>query len=673
MEPRWITADTDVIIKGRGFSADTCHNSVKLGTHACDVISSTESQITCRINTTNGPPVNTLLKVSVHVHNRGKALINAGSTVNETLKVRAIISSFSPVEGSIAGGTRVVIKGFGFTGAKAVVSVGVIECKITSTSYTEIRCTTGKLSSLAANTWPIRVHINDDQATCNQTDNNNATAYDCMYSYVTPKTAVVRDIPDRQIGQPTKEITVNGSGFGTDAAAVAVSIGPTSCNITSMNDSLILCNVHGISAGSHKLHVYVHPHGDAWFSTSDTITGVPAITSVSPTKGSIHGGNEITITGNGFDPTYQRVTATLNGKTCAIKSVTFSSVVCVTPPGSGDHRVVVKSNSVTFPTTNSKYTFDASVTPTVGTLSITKGHGGQSITISGSSLNAVPSSRRRRRSIGANQVQVNFGTEPCNVTSVSNNSIQCTVPPHAAGSVPVKVNVQGKGHSNSDVTFEYELVLTSIAPSESGYGGGRNVTLSGYGYSANDTVTICNNTCKVLTSTITDTQLTCESPEYKTASYSTDNACDIIIRSSSGASKSLPNAYTYRSALTSRITSVSPRRGGTGGGVRLTITGTALHSGSGPSVVTIAGNPCAVQSSNSTVIVCITASSSETVRTQVRVDVGQNGKAVASNKSSDFFYVDVWSSKFSWGGKDPPVKGKFLNLTQFLMVLKSFR
>ena len=612
--------------------------------------------------------MNTPLKVSVHVHNRGKALINAGSAANETLKVRAIIGSLSPSEGSIAGGTRVVIRGFGFTGASAVVSVGAIECKVTSISYTEIRCTTGKLSSLAANTWPLRVHINSDQAVCNQTDNNNATAYDCMYAYVTPKTPIVSDIPDRQIAQPTKEITVNGSGFGTDAAAVAVSVGPTSCNITSINDSIILCNVHGISAGSHKLHVYVHPNGDAWFSTSDTITGVPAITSVSPTQGSIHGGNEITITGNGFDPTYQRVTATLNGVTCAIKSVTFSSVVCVTPPGTGDRRVVVKSNSVTFPTTNSMYTFDAAVTPTVGTLSITKGHGGQSITISGSSFNKVPSSRRRRRSVSANEVQVNFGTESCNVTSVSNNSIQCTVPPHAAGSVPVKVHVQGKGHSNGNVTFEYELVLTSIAPSESGYGGGRNVTLSGYGYSPNDTVTICNNTCKVFTSTITDTQLTCESPEYKTTSYSTDKACDIVIRSPSGTSKTLPNAYTYRSALTSRITSVSPRRGGTGGGVRLTITGTALHSGSGPSVVTIAGNPCSVQSSNSTVIVCITASSTETVRTQVRVDVGQNGKAVASNNSADFFYVDVWSSKFSWGGNDPPVKGEFLNLTHTLIV-----
>ena len=28
--------------------------------------------------------------------------------------------------------------------------------------------------------------------------------------------------------------------------------------------------------------------------------------------------------------------------------------------------------------------------------------------------------------------------------------------------------------------------------------------------------------------------------------------------------------------------------------------------------------------------------------------------------NADFFYVDMWSSTYTWGGKDPPVEGDFV-------------
>ena len=645
LSPRWITVDTNVEVTGRGFSSLSCQNHVKLGDHRCDVISSTDTKIICRINIANSPPINTPMRISLHVNNRGRALINIPSPTNETLKMRPVVSSFTPTEGSAGGGTKVTIKGAGFTGNSATVTIGSFECAITNMTYVDIKCTTGKVSTLASNTWPVRVHINSELAVC------NLTSAGCDFNYNLTATPEVNEIPNRQITQQSQELTLHGDKFGSSSFDIAISVGPAPCNISTLNDTHISCVVEGVPAGSHKLHVYKQPSGSAWFNTGDTVQCTPSITGVSPSRGSVHGGTDISISGLGFDP--GRVSVLIDGKQCSLKSVTYTSVVCTTPAGTGTKNVVVKSGSVTFPMT-STFTYDASVTPTVSSLLVSTGKGGETITITGSNLTPGSSSKRRRRSVSSSSVVVTVGDASCAVTSSSGSSISCTLAPHPAGSVPIKVSVDEKGLSNSDTMFNYTLGLTSVAPNESGFGGGRNVTLTGHGYSASDSVLICNQPCKV--SSVNDTQITCESPYYNPGSFSSDHVCSVEVRSSSGLTQSLANSYTYRASLTSTITSVSPARGGTGGGVRVTISGTALQSGSGSSVVTIAGNPCAVQSVDATTIVCITSPSSRTIKTDVRVDVGTNGKAVPINAS--FFYVDVWSSKYSWGGNNPPVAGR---------------
>ena len=645
--PRWITKDTVVMVNGKGFSSQPCQNHVKLGGHECIVIVSTGTHIECRINTTTLPPVNTHMGISMHVNNRGNALVQIKSPVNATLRLRAIISDFTPKQGSLAGGTKITIKGSGFAGKTAIVTIGLIECKITHMTYEKIQCSTGKLSSSEMdNSWPLNVHINSDVAVCNISN--------CKFTYNRTITAMVGDIIGREIRSSAEEIIIKGSQFGSDSSTISVAVGPTACNVSSVNDSHITCMLYGVPAGNHKLHVYKSPSGNAWFNTSDTVQCIALVTGVTPNLGSIHGGTDISIDGVGFDPTFGRVSVTVGGKQCVVKSVTYTRVVCATPSGSGSVNIVVQSGSVTFPSVS--FSYDSSVTPTVNSLSIVKGSGGDTVTISGGNLARLSGSKRRRRSLSVNGVTVTFGGLACNITSSSNTSIQCQLPLHPAGSVPVRAHVDGKGHSNSNVMFEYELVLSGISPAESGFGGGRNITLTGSGFSVNDTVRICNETCRIFPGSVQNAELICESPMINPGSFSIDHVCSVHIQTSSGISKSLSNAYTYRANLTSTITSVSPRRGGTGGGVRVTISGTGLQSASGASVVTIAGHACAVQSTSAYEIVCITAPSSKTIKTDVRVDVGQNGKAVPLNAS--FFYVDVWSSKYSWGGRDLPIAGK---------------
>ncbi len=644
LSPRWITVDTDVVITGTGFSGENGQNSVKLGTHECNVRSSTNSVITCRIDTTNSPPVNKHLKVSLHVNNRGYALVATSSPVNETVRLHPIVTSITPNEGSAAGGTKVHIQGSGFKGDSAIVTIGLIECKITKITYSSIHCVTGKVSELKSYTWTLAARINGDNAICNDTVGS------CNFRYDADKTPMVFAVRNRTISA-VQTLDFIGSRFASQTSNLVISIGPTTCNATTVNDTFARCMIQGVVAGEHTSHFYVHPIGNAWFNVSDKLQGLAAVSSVSPDRGSVHGGTTISISGNGFDPTYGRVTVTIGGNACLVQSVSFSSIVCRTSQGSGARRrrslsgtknVVVKSGAVSFPAVT--YTFDSSVSPTVTGLSPSHGHSGQTLTITGSNFDSL-----------ASNLNVKVGTSDCSITSSSASSIQCTLQSHYAGSVPVVVHAKGKGNSNNDIKFNYDLVLTSVSPSESGFGGGRNVTIIGYGFSPNDSISICNKSCDVFKASVSDTQISCESPSLANANSVSDVTCSMDVVTKNGVKGSLAGSYVYRLAQTSRITSISPKRGGTGGGVRVTITGTALSSSSGSTVVSIAGNPCAVQSITATEIVCITGPSKQTIKTHARVDVGTNGKALPGNAT--FFYVDVWSSKFSWGGQDPPAAG----------------
>ena len=88
----------------------------------------------------------------------------------------------------------------------------------------------------------------------------------------------------------------------------------------------------------------------------------------------------------------------------------------------------------------------------------------------------------------------------------------------------------------------------------------------------------------------------------------------------------------------------------------LTITGSGFSNTQSQNKVTIDGTMCMVISASTTELKCTTGPHHRTIKTKVRVDVGSNGAAVQEN--ADFYYVDVWSSKYTWGGRDPPIEGR---------------
>ena len=434
-----------------------------------------------------------------------------------------------------------------------------------------------------------------------------------------------------------------------------VTVGNESCIVGTASETQITCTLAGLMAGTHSMEVNIKgDKGNALFTSSGDITSEAALTTISPTQGSVNGGLLLTINGNGFG-TLDSTSVTIGQVPCEITDITISVIKCKTGSQSeGSYSVSVTSGAESFPTKT--FTTNLASTPVIDSVTPNAGKAGESINVQGSGF-----------STDSSQNLVKIGTTDCEVTASTGTSITCTLKSKAAGTYPVSLHVTGKGYATSSTNFTYQLNIDSVDPPESGFGGGKLLTITGSGFDGMVNVTICGNQCGISEHhNVTDAVIQCETPAKSQSAPGADDACDVIVEVTSmnpdntqqTAQKTESLAYTYKDTLTSTITGVSPPRGGTGGGVRLTITGSGFSSTQSQNKVTIDGTMCTVISATTTEIQCTTGPHNGTIRTKVRVDVGTNGAAVQEN--ADFYYVNVWSSRYSWNGQDPPEEGSFV-------------
>ena len=642
------TSETIITVVGHGFSNESCHNQVTFGSHVCEVISSNESAITCQLSTAEHPNAGIPLHVSVKVLNRGFAFVRANAGDATYFVLKPSVTSLSPGTGSQAGGTLLTITGDGFGEIvdDNVVRIGSTGCDVISSSFDNIVCRT-QASVDQAQQVTIAVHGSDSECVA-------ADSTDCKYNFASSRTPVVSLVTPANVSSPQTEFRFQVSRLPASASDVTVTVGNEICSVTEVVSPLLKCELPGIVFGSHKIVIHVSGKGNADFDdVSDIVFSEPLVTSISPTQSSIHGGLTVTIEGNGFNPIPGKTTVTVGGSPCEIVRVSYGVIECVTPPHPLSNAVTLqvmvdsggasrRRRNVNNPFPSLSFAFTQAATPVLTSISPTSGKGGDVLTILGSGLN--PSQ---------DEVEVHIGDVPCAVTSSADGSVVCTLAAHAAGSYNVDVLVPGRGWATSGLSFTYSLDIDNVNPNESGFGGGRVLVLQGHGFDETAAINICGNECTLNSDHSTTTaEISCEAPSH--ALESNDQVCDIEI-TLNGLTSTLSSGFTYKLAMTSQITSVTPSRGGTGGGTTLTIRGSGFSNTQSDNVVTIDGTECTVTSASSTEITCQTGPHSRTIETKVRVNVGNNGKAL--DDAADFFYVDVWSSRFTWGNQDPPEQG----------------
>ena len=104
--------------------------------------------------------------------------------------------------------------------------------------------------------------------------------------------------------------------------------------------------------------------------------------------------------------------------------------------------------------------------------------------------------------------------------------------------------------------------------------------------------------------------------------------------------------------MSPKLTNVSPNRGGSAGGTRVTLTAVNFSSNAGDLTVVIKGVPCLIKSASEIEIICETdAYRSEKILVIPKIFVKGAGYAFApgDDESVTFWYIDRWSRKFTWG------------------------
>lgn len=436
------TTNTDVVITGEGFSEKECQNEVTFGGYKCIVSSSTDQALTCNLKSQGEPELGILHQLEMRVQNRGKARINIPQAEDRGFAVIPNIKDITPTSGSLAGGARMTISGFGF-GKSPLVSVGGYSCHIVMSSYSEIVCETPSSASQGQKQVEVFAYVNGVplQAQC------ETLPQTCLFSYATIWTPTVSSIwPIVMYSQTSFDIT--GTSLGNNISELVVTASDVSGTVEIVSNDRIQVSFDSLPAGDNEVIVRVKDYGKA--SGSLSVFSTLIVSSVFPTSGSIHGETVITVSGNGF--VENDTTVTLDGDSCDVLFTNLSTVTCITQAHTaGSVSVDITSNGES--ESSSTYSFATGSTPTIASINPTSGLAGDTLTIAGTNLNG-------------SVVTVFLGKSGCDFISGNDAQIICTVGNHSTGEVPVFVDVTGVGASNSDVLFEYQLSLSDITPTE---------------------------------------------------------------------------------------------------------------------------------------------------------------------------------------------------------------
>ena len=265
-------------------------------------------------------PVGKYQSVTVKVGNYGYAI----KSHSKTIFVYHAVESLSRTEGSVNGGTQLVITGKGFS-KKGLdrVDVAGIPCEnAVVVSSTTITCQTTAIDY----TLPYLQYAHN--GTVNVVSNGFSSSQecgitndqDCLFNYTFSKTPVLDPVVTPASGfykkpEGGEKLTITGTNFHADTANVVINVGHETCdNIVrsesaGVNGTIVesyVCDTPKHAGGAYPVTV-VTPDG---FSVVKDYSPNPvfffyeaAVQAIFPSSGSVYGGQVITISGYGFDGT----------------------------------------------------------------------------------------------------------------------------------------------------------------------------------------------------------------------------------------------------------------------------------------------------------------------------------------------------------------------------------
>lgn len=539
IEPYDVTFDSKITINGTGFSSEKCENEVYIGDKLCSIISVTKTQIKCQIGKASGLESYKNHSVEVKVKNIGYAL-----KLDNYIFVRFLAAAIdvTPKQGSSNGGSLVTVIGDGFDQSTTVKLGNIIYDSSNSLiSYDSIKF-----------------------ITLENTGKHNLTVFDCTnrreveykdelnYEFSSAYNPQITSINPNVIDKETN-ISIVGNNFGTDLSEIDLKIGDQICQVVDLTPTSISCTIQGLEEGLHSVHLNVKSIGNANIF-DEKITGKLSVRSITPDSGSIFGGTNVKIRGNGF--TSESI-VNIGLSSCFIKNVRINEIECQTNANSQD-RLHVKVNNLNTGTVSTDlvdYTFDSDKTPSINTIAPDEENFKSSVlTLTGENF-----------STDKNEVHIFIGGSECKVIHTSMTQIECILGEQGAGTYQIDLRIDPFGFANHSFEFTYNLNIHGLSSNNGSLAGGLHLEISGSGFSDQSRVIICEKECKLLN--YSSSLIFCIVPPSDSP---TDQFCTLEIQQNG---KSVNEEFSYKESLTPTLLSSSPKRGGTGGGTILTLIG----------------------------------------------------------------------------------------------------
>ncbi|WP_258544008.1 IPT/TIG domain-containing protein [Streptomyces ipomoeae] len=359
-----------------------------------------------------------------------------------------VVSSISPNQGPVSGGTTVTVIGSGFTGVLTVRFGNKPATSFTVDSSTQITAVA------PSGVGTVNVTVTTSQGT---------SAQAALFTYVAAPSLTGLSPSQGPVAGGTT-VTLTGSSL-TGATAVRFDGVAASFTVDSSIQITAVAPVHSAGVAA----VTVTTAGGTSNALAFTYIAVPSLTGVSPSQGPVAGGTTVTLTGSSLTgATAVRFDGVAAPSFTVDNSTQITAVTPAPVHSAGVAAVTVTTAGGTSNPNDPGASFFYVDRPTLTALAPPSGPtaGGTAVTLAGNNL------------LGATAVLFD-GMAAASFTVDSATQITAVAPSHAAGSTAVTVTTPG-GISNSlGYVFLDVPVLVSLVPDEGPTHAGTVVTLTG--------------------------------------------------------------------------------------------------------------------------------------------------------------------------------------------------
>lgn len=427
-----------VTVTGTGFAAT---NEVTIGGAVCTIVSQSATQIVCQAPSLPMTERYTYHDVLVRAVDTGYANLPSSDS---RVRYLPVVTAVAPTSGSTQAGQLVTFTGFAFAALGSVDAWFNWGCSASVVSATDTQLVL-RTTQACSGTKSAAVRAFSEYATCAGT---------CSYTYSSSATpaATSHDVTATSAGST---INLVGTWLSTTVGDFTVTVGDASCSGVSLTGSTLSCTAPtNAVAGTHAVRVLVNGYGYASGLSTAEVTHGLAVTSFTPTSGSLGGGQSVTVTGTGFPSVTTGLAVSTAGVACAVQSSTNTQIVCTTAASSSaaTGTVFVGISAAANTTSTGSYSYSASLTATVSAITPGRGStaGGTMLTIAGTGLST---------SHAVTIAGVTCAQSAAEQAATTATAYYCTTGAHASqlstAVVTVSTGTEGNAQIAADATYQY--------------------------------------------------------------------------------------------------------------------------------------------------------------------------------------------------------------------------